>query len=181
MPRRTSYGPLVRIVRPGRHVYRTVMTTFRWLLAVVGTAISALLGRIAISSFSPLDENFSLAFGVLFGLLALAGLAATVMALSFRTVLEITPVRVRLRQSGYVIFGSSDRNWTLREVVGVGIVDVPTFHVGGSTPIHGVVLKLADGDFAPLNSSFDDVPSAEKLMSDITQSIRRARAAPESL
>src|SRR5215471_6505188 len=97
LPRKTSYGPFVRIVEPGRHVYRTTMTFIRWagLIVCLGGAVA--LGRAAIGTF----ESRAI-FAVLFGFMSLVMLAIGVWLVAFRTNLEITRERVRVRKWGYL-------------------------------------------------------------------------------
>ena len=181
MPRKTSYGPFVRIVAPGRHVYRTTMTFIRWAGMILCFAAAGGTGLCATDNFASRETAiFGAGFAVLFALLTLALVAIGIMFVAFGTKLVVTRERVRVRKWGYLVERRSDRSWSIGDVVGAEITAVPTFHVGGMTPIYGVALATADGEEIHLGASFDDGPSAERMIGDVAESLRRAREEPES-
>jgi hypothetical protein len=173
LPPWTSYGPFVRIVEPGRHVYRTTMDFNGWLILIMFSGMAVVAGWVAFSTgFKTVGDS---AFAGLFLLGALFCSAAAIIVVLGRVRLEITRNSVRIVKRGLFYGRASEQCWDSSAILGVGVTGMDTFHLGGSTALHSVVLRLGSGESVRFGSTFDELPAAESMMNDITDSLRRAR------
>jgi hypothetical protein len=176
LPPKRDYGPFVRLVTPGLHLFRTQMYFSRWLILLVGLGGVALFAWVGWSDWSSEGPSFMAIFMWTMGA---ATLPFVVVMATLTTRLEVTPASIRLRKKWWFRW-SFDRTWSVDELRGAGLGEFMTFHVGGSTALHTVKLAFSDGEIVSMGSSFDSLRSARAFAQDINASVQRAIEAPAS-
>src|SRR5947208_96399 len=132
LPRKSTYGSFVRLVEPGRHLYRTKLNFVRWSSAGLG-----LLGGAGMTwetvRFSRPEYGmstlglFMLAFCALTALTCFA-LAAVSLFSDAR--LEITREVVRFTKRGLLYGRKGTGTWDVRKEFHTVLEEWPTFHIG---------------------------------------------------
>jgi hypothetical protein len=170
-PSRKNYGPFVRIAEPDRHIYQTTIDYRRWMFGLAALCGFVLFGWGARQAWPDGTDLFFEIFSVFIGMAALSALVLAFMVFAFRTRLEIGPGKITLLKRGF--FGRTIlRTWAHDDIERVAVKTMPTFHIGGSTPIYPIVIVLADGDEQQLSATFDDLGPAERFIRDIAESVQ---------
>jgi hypothetical protein len=166
----TYGGACMRIVEPDRHIYRATMEFERWFGGIALAGIS--IGFGFMTRFIWKDDG-PLFFLLMFGVGSLFTGTFSFLEFFRRARLTITPHGIALRKKGF-LFGNTagTRRWRLEDIETVSVRAIPTFHIGGMTPLYVIALVFADGAEEGLGMiSTMYRPSAERLAADITASI----------
>jgi hypothetical protein len=170
-----NFGPIARVVTEREHVYTTVVTAGRWAVAIGVCVVLGILAWMARSLFQadvdadPLDRYL---WAPILGVFGLAALVLGFLVLYARAQLTLSPAGITLRRRGLLFGRPAVLHWKIDQLAAVVTDDMATFHVGGSTPIFGVILGLTTGDIQKFGGAFDDAPSAKRAATAIAESAR---------
>ena len=178
LPRKTSYGSFVRLVEPGRHVYRTKLNVVRW-----STAGLALLGGAGMTweTVRFASEPDFATEAVLWGMVAFCALATmtcfvlAAVSLFSEARLEITREVVRFTKRGLLYGRKGTGTWDVRKEFHTVVEELPTFHIGGSTQIFLLKFYVEDGEFTQFGGGFDTERDSDRIIVDLFDSLERAR------
>jgi hypothetical protein len=167
-----SYGPIARSATPGEHVYFTVVTLGRWLLALTAVAFV-----VFVSTMFQSDLRGEAVYRYLllpsFGFLAVVIAVFGFLAVYARAALTITPTGITLRRRGLAFGRRRFGSWRLGDLVSVDVGTMMTFHVGGSTPQYHLVLRFSSGEAERFGGAFMSVPATQKVADAIWASVNR--------
>ena len=190
LPHKKTYDNYVRIVEPGRHVFRTRMSVERCVYSLLGFGAAVTLMRIGFFQLHALALGHALGvFAAALACLSWSGAIAIVAGTTWHvrrsTVVEITPRQITLKRRRLVRWRKSE--WPISAFVEAIAETGPVFSYGGRSVQYSPRLAffdnpaLAYADKASwMSELFYSKEDADELVHDINASVERARRAPEA-
>ena len=176
-PRRKTYDKYVRIVEPGRHVFKSRISfgkVFVTLLGISGTSLFGWEG-------SHMRTDLRLG-GIGIGFMCFMWACGLVMAVTtawgflHNTIVEITPRQISMKRRRFVGW-IEKQSWELSSFTEATLQTSVMFGRGTRVPQYTAVLQFDTWDAFAMGDACDWKPDAEEFIKDITASVERARAA----
>jgi hypothetical protein len=179
LPHRKNYDRYVRIVEPGRHVFKTRMSVERYIYTVFGVLFAGAsigLGLYVRADvprvpFAAVPMSLCWASAIVFGVGAAFFIRRNV-------VLEITPRQISMKGRRLVGWAWT-KTWDPSSFIVATLDVVPEFYIGGHVDKYAVVLDFDSGPMR-MNEFLESLEPAEDLVLDINGSVGRAREMPET-
>jgi hypothetical protein len=186
LPHKKKYDEYIRIVEPGRHVFRTRVSPLgRGFLAAAGTGGAVFLVRMGLLTVRHDRDAGSIGFACFIWLLALCLVAIVAWGTRRGTIVEITPRNITIKQRRLFRWRTGD--WPISDFREAILEAGPLFSYGGRSVQFVPRLVFSDNpaiayfDKASwMSEPFDSKEEADDFVRDLNASVERARGAPET-
>jgi hypothetical protein len=185
LPHEKTYGYYVRIVEPGRHVFKARMSTQRTVYAVVAIGLISYCARFGflVRSDARTSTGVNLWLDIVLIFLAWGGGLTLFVVWGWfvlrNTVVEITARRISMRRKRFFRW-VEQRSWDVSSFHGALLQESFDFHVGGQTALLTPMLVFDAGDNFLMDFTFTSPQEAAEFAGDIESSVARALTAPET-
>jgi hypothetical protein len=186
LPHRKTYDEYVRIVEPGRHVFRTRVDPLgRGLFGTLTMGGAVAMVKLGFFAKKTADGVLDVGLGCLMWLGALAVFLATAWGLRRGTVVEITTREITIKQRRFLRWRTSD--WPISDFREAILEGRPEFNYGGrSVQLIPRLVFLDNPALAYFDKAwwmsepFHSQEEADDFVRDLNASVERARRAPET-
>jgi hypothetical protein len=151
------------------------------LAILAGAVFFAWVGRDTLETRHGTPSPFEYGLAVFFWLGGIVLLYGAVSVVAFSTRVVITRDSCHIACRWYAFQPNDVLKSDVGDVIGASVDGLPTFHPGGSTPVHFVVVERNRGATVSLRASIDELDDARALADDMTESVRLAIEQPDAL
>jgi hypothetical protein len=187
LPHKKTYDQYIRIVEPGRHVFRTRFTLGRGFMATFGICAAVFMVRMGFltTTMRHGHDAGSIAFACYLWLLALSFVAILVLGVRRGTAVEITPGNITIKQRRLLRWRTSES--PISDFSEAILEGRPEFNYGGrSVQLIPRLVFFDDVAFSYfdkaswMSAPFYSQEEADDFVRDLNASAERARRAPET-
>jgi hypothetical protein len=180
LPHRKTYDKYVRIVVPGRHVFKTRLSPGKLFLTLVGFGASSFFVWLGLRLGTyPFNDWFGRSSMILMWAGALAVTVTYAWNLLHNTIVEVTPRRILMKRRRFVGWVEKE-SWDLSSFADVTLQTTVAFGRGTRAPRYWPVLEFDTWDNFTMGEGLDSKAVAEEFIRDVTASVERARHTPET-
>ena len=180
LPHRKTYGgSYVRIVDPGRHVFKSKLGFGRCFYSLAGLGMAAACVWLrAVAARETSHDVFNSIFQWLCAGGAVVGIVIAMLLALASQVVEITPRQILLRRKLFFVW--KEKRFPVSSFLAATAEGTWAFHIGGKTPLFTARLTFETGYTFDMNFTFTSTDEVAALVVDINRSVVQAFEAPQT-